>query len=105
MNKDWDKAVVGVDTWKECLRVLKAGAFAFIMSSPRQDVLCKMILNLIEAGFETNFTSLYWCYASGFPKAQRLVSWWIENPIVYTHYRLNNISKPPYKEVERLRNG
>ena len=69
MNKDWDKAVVGVDTWKECLRVLKAGAFAFIMSSPRQDVLCKMILNLIEAGFETNFTSLYWCYASGFPKA------------------------------------
>ena len=38
MNKDWDKAVVGVDTWKECLRVLKPGAFAFIMSSPRQDV-------------------------------------------------------------------
>ena len=69
MNKDWDKAVVGVDTWKECLRVLKPGAFAFIMSSPRQDVLCKMILNLIEAGFETNFTSLYWTYASGFPKA------------------------------------
>ena len=69
MNKDWDKAVVGVDTWKECLRVLKPGAFAFIMSSPRQDVLCKMILNLIDAGFETNFTSLYWCYASGFPKA------------------------------------
>ena len=28
-----------------------------------------MILNLIEAGFETNFTSLYWTYASGFPKA------------------------------------
>ena len=69
MNKDWDKAVVGVDTWKECLRVLKPGAFAFIMSSPRQDVLCKMILNLIDAGFETNFTSLYWTYASGFPKA------------------------------------
>ena len=28
-----------------------------------------MILNLIDAGFETNFTSLYWTYASGFPKA------------------------------------
>ena len=39
------------------------------MSSPRQDVLCKMILNLIDAGFETNFTSIYWTYASGFPKA------------------------------------
>src|SRR6266496_705805 len=69
MNKDWDKAVIGVDTWKECLRVLKPGAFAFIMSSPRQDVLCKMILNLIDSGFETNFTSIYWTYASGFPKA------------------------------------
>jgi DNA modification methylase len=69
MNKDWDKAVVSVEIWKECLRVLKPGAFAFIMSSPRQDVLCKMILNLIDAGFETNFTSLYWAYASGFPKA------------------------------------
>lgn len=69
MNKDWDKAVVSVDIWKECLRVMKAGSFAFIMSSPRQDVLCKMILNLIDAGFETNFTSLYYSYASGFPKA------------------------------------
>jgi hypothetical protein len=48
---------------------MKAGSFAFIMSSPRQDVLCKMILNLIDAGFETNFTSIYWTYASGFPKA------------------------------------
>ena len=69
MGKDWDKAVPSVDIWNQCLRVLKPGAFAFIMSSPRQDVLCKMTLNLIEAGFETNFTSLYWAYASGFPKA------------------------------------
>jgi DNA modification methylase len=28
-----------------------------------------MINNLIDAGFDTNFTSLYWAYASGFPKA------------------------------------
>src|SRR5215216_7052425 len=69
MNKNWDKAVVSVDVWRECLRVLKPGSFGFIMSSPRQDVLCKMILNLIDAGFETNFTSIYWTYASGFPKA------------------------------------
>jgi hypothetical protein len=72
MNKDWDKAVVSVDTWKECIRVLKSGSFAFIMSSPRQDVLCKMILNLIDAGFETNYTSIYWAYASGFPKAANI---------------------------------
>jgi len=69
MGKDWDKAVIGVDYWIECLRVLKAGAFAFIMSAPRQDVLSRMIVNLEDAGFVVGFTSIYWCFASGFPKA------------------------------------
>lgn len=72
MNKDWDKAVVNIETWRECLRVLKPGAFAFIMSSPRQDVLSRMICNLQDAGFRTDFTSLYHTYASGFPKAKNL---------------------------------
>lgn len=69
MNKDWDKAIVSVDIWKECLRVLKPGAFAFVMAAPRQDVLSRMIVNLSNAGFKTDFTSMYWAYASGFPKA------------------------------------
>ena len=72
MGKDWDKAVIPVGIWKECLRVLKPGAFAFVMCSPRQDCLGKMICNLSNAGFETGFTSLYWAYASGFPKAQNI---------------------------------
>lgn len=72
MNKDWDKAVPSVDLWKEVLRVLKPGAFAFVMSSPRQDVLSQMIVRLSSAGFETGFTSLYWAYASGFPKAANI---------------------------------
>lgn len=70
MGKDWDKAVIPVDIWKECLRVLKPGAFAFVMCSPRQDCLGKIVCNLSDAGFETGFTSLYHAYASGFPKAQ-----------------------------------
>ncbi len=69
MGKDWDKAVPSVSIWKECLRVLKPGAFAFVMSSPRQDVLSKMIVTLSQAGFNTGFSSIYWTYASGFPKA------------------------------------
>ena len=72
MNKDWDKAVIGVETWAECLRVLKPGSFACVMSSPRQDVLAMMVVNLQEAGFRTDFTSLYWTYASGFPKAANI---------------------------------
>ncbi len=69
MGKEWDKAIVSVEIWRECLRVLKPGAFAFIMSAPRQDVLSQMIVCLQQAGFRTDFTSIYWTYASGFPKA------------------------------------
>ena len=73
MGKDWDKAVPSVDTWKECLRILKPGAFCFVMSAPRQDVLSRMMVNLEDSGFRTefrtDFTSIYWTYASGFPKA------------------------------------
>jgi len=72
MGKDWDKVIISSSTWKECLRVLKPGAFAFIMSAPRQDVLSRMIYNLQEAGFETGFSSIYWTYASGFPKASNI---------------------------------
>jgi len=72
MGKNWDKVVIPVSHWKECLRVLKPGAFAFIMSAPRQDVLSRMIYNLQEAGFETGFSSIYWAYASGFPKASNI---------------------------------
>ena len=69
MNKDWDKVIIGVDTWRECLRVLKPGAFACVMSAPRQDVMSRIIINLENAGFAVGFTSIYWVYASGFPKA------------------------------------
>jgi hypothetical protein len=72
LGKDWDKAVPSVPLWQECLRVLKPGGFAFVMSAPRQDVLSQMIVRIGEAGFDTDFTSIYWTYASGFPKAMNI---------------------------------
>lgn len=72
MGKDWDKAVPSVDIWKQCLRVLKPGAFAFIMSAPRLDVLTQMSVRVQEAGFDVSFTPLFWAYASGFPKAMNI---------------------------------
>lgn len=69
MGKDWDKAVPSVDIWRECLRVLKSGAFCCVMSAPRSDVQCAMVSRLQEAGFRLDFTPIYWTYASGFPKA------------------------------------
>ena len=72
MQKQWDIVLPSVALWRECLRVLKPGAFAFIMSGPRQDCLARNIINLEEAGFQTGFTSIYWTFASGFPKAQNI---------------------------------
>ena len=72
MGKAWDKALPKVEIWKECLRVLKPGAFAFVMCIPRQDLLSRMIADLETAGFDTGFTSIYWTFASGFPKAQNI---------------------------------
>ena len=69
MGKEWDKALPDKRIWKECLRVLKAGGFAYIMSAPRQDVLARMMIDLEDSGFKTDFTSMYWAYATGFPKA------------------------------------
>jgi len=72
MGKQWDRAIPSIDIWKECLRVLKPGAFAFVMCIPRQDCLSRMIVSLKDAGFNVNFTSIYWAYASGFPKAMNI---------------------------------
>lgn len=69
MGKEWDKALPDKGIWSECLRVLKPGSFAYIMSSPRQDVLWRMMSDLESVGFNTTFTSMYWAYATGFPKA------------------------------------
>jgi site-specific DNA-methyltransferase (adenine-specific) len=72
MGKQWDKAVPPVALWREVLRVLKPGAFAAILCTPRQDCQARMILNLEAAGFVTGFTSVLWTYATGFPKAANL---------------------------------
>ncbi len=73
MGKDWDRTVPLVAIWQECLRVLKPGGFAFVMSSPRLDCLSAMTDRLREAGFRIDFTPLYWTYLTGFPKAMHVL--------------------------------
>jgi len=72
MGKDWDKALPPIEIWKECVRVLKPGGFAFVMSAPRSDVHSRMCLMLEEAGFRIDFTPIAWTYATGFPKAMNI---------------------------------
>ena len=71
MNKDWD-VLPSVDILKECLRVLKTGAWALWLMTPRQDSQLEFLLRLRQAGFNISFSSVEWVYASGFPKAADL---------------------------------
>jgi len=72
MGKNWDRALPDKRVWEECFRVLRPGAFAFVMSIPRADCLSRMIISLEDAGFRVDFTPIYHAFASGFPKAQNI---------------------------------
>jgi DNA modification methylase len=69
MGKSWDKVLPPTNIWQECYRVLKPGSFIAVMSSPRSDVLYRMIKDLEDAGFDMSFSPIMWTYHSGFPKA------------------------------------
>jgi DNA modification methylase len=69
MGKEWDKVLPPKQIWDECYRVLKPGSFIAVMSSPRSDVLYRMIKDLEDAGFDMSFSPIMWTYHSGFPKA------------------------------------
>lgn len=64
---------IWVEAWaSECLRVMKPGAFLFYCQTPRQDLLHRAIAGLEDAGLDVGYTSIYWTYASGFPKAMNI---------------------------------
>jgi len=69
MGKSWDKVLPDKEIWTECYRVLKPGSFIAVMSSPRSDVLYRMIKDLEDAGFDMSFSPIYFTYHTGFPKA------------------------------------
>ena len=71
MNKSWD-VLPSADILKECLRVLKTGAWALWLMTPRQDSQLEFLLRLRQAGFNISFSEISWIYLSGFPKAADL---------------------------------
>ena len=71
MGKEWD-VLPTLEILKEGLRVLKSGAWALWVMTPRQDSQLEFLLRLRQAGFNIAFSSIEWVYASGFPKSADL---------------------------------
>jgi len=69
MGKEWDKALPPSAAFEQMIRVLKPGALAFVMSSPRQDVLWRMLAMLEGVGFHLRQSFISWIFKTGFPKA------------------------------------
>lgn len=69
MGKEWDKALPPRGAFEQMIRVLKPGALAFVMSSPRQDVLWRMLAMLEGVGFHLRQSHISWITKTGFPKA------------------------------------
>ena len=67
MGKEWDGSGIeyNVDTWKECLRVLKPGGFLLAFGGTR--TFYRIACAIEDAGFEIRDT-IMWIYGSGFPK-------------------------------------
>ena len=67
LGKDWDQNTGAVETWRQCLRVLKPGGHLLAFSAAR--TYHHLASNIESVGFEIR-DQLMWLYASGFPKAQ-----------------------------------
>jgi len=66
MGKKWDYDVPSVETWEECLRVLKPGGYLLAFAGTRTQH--RMAVRIEDAGFEIR-DMIAWVYGSGFPKS------------------------------------
>lgn len=66
MGKKWDYDVPPVETWAECLRVLKPGGYLLAFAGTRTQH--RMAVRIEDAGFEIR-DMIAWVYGSGFPKS------------------------------------
>jgi site-specific DNA-methyltransferase (adenine-specific) len=66
LGKDWDANTGALETYQECLRVLKPGGHILAFSAAR--TYHHLAITLEQAGFEIR-DQIMWIYSSGFPKS------------------------------------
>ena len=69
MGKRWDYDVPSVETWEQCLRVLKPGGYLLAFAGTRTQH--RMAVRIEDAGFEIR-DMIAWMYGSGFPKSHNV---------------------------------
>lgn len=71
MGKAWDATGIAnrIETWAECLRVLKPGGHLLAFSGTRTQH--RMVCAIEDAGFEIR-DQVGWAYGSGFPKSRNI---------------------------------
>ena len=67
LGKEWDANTGALETYQECLRVLKPGGHIVAFSAAR--TYHHLAVTLEQAGFEIR-DQIMWIYSSGFPKSQ-----------------------------------
>jgi DNA modification methylase len=67
LGKSWDANTGALETYQECLRVLKPGGHIVAFSAAR--TYHHLAVTLEQAGFEIR-DQIMWIYSSGFPKSQ-----------------------------------
>ena len=67
LGKAWDANTGALETYRECLRVLKPGGHILAFSAAR--TYHHLAVTLEQAGFEIR-DQIMWIYSSGFPKSQ-----------------------------------
>lgn len=69
LGKDWDANTGALETYSECLRVLKPGGYILAFSAAR--TYHHLAVTLEQAGFEIR-DQLMWLYATSMPKGNNL---------------------------------
>ncbi len=67
LGKEWDANTGALETYQECLRVLKPGGHILAFSAAR--TYHHLAVTIEQAGFEIR-DQIVWIYSSGFPKSQ-----------------------------------
>jgi DNA modification methylase len=96
LGNDWDANTGALETYQECLRVLKPGGHILAFSAAR--TYHHLAVTIEQAGFEIR-DQIMWIYSSGFPKSQDVGKKLDKKNIVNDFLGWGNALKPAHEPI------